>query len=246
MFNSSAVVATSTKFAKSIEKNYRFALGARFPKVFVVPNLVDTDKFFYKYADRVRIRNKYNLNDKTVIAYSGYFSVGRKFKEMINFFLSFKKKIESAHFLCITYEPYKVKEYLSDRLYENLFTVIEARPQEMPALLSAADVALMFLDIDVNYLASPIKFAEYIACGLPVVLNTGISDLDELVEREKIGIIICDFSDQAYSEGIDKLIDIMHDKPLLINRCSTVAKSELSLNNTIKTLEEIYEYVAKA
>jgi hypothetical protein len=42
----------------------------------------------------------------------------------------------------------------------------------------------------VNEVASPVKFGEYLASGLPVVMSAGIGDYSELVRRKKVGVIL--------------------------------------------------------
>lgn len=45
----------------------------------------------------------------------------------------------------------------------------------------------------------PTKLAKGLATGLPVVCNRGIGDLDDIVEREGVGVFVDGFSEAAYS-----------------------------------------------
>ena len=52
---------------------------------------------------------------------------------------------------------------------------------EVPVYLSAADIGISFIRPAPSKVASsPTKIAEYLACGLPVVINGGVGDLDDL------------------------------------------------------------------
>ena len=40
---------------------------------------------------------------------------------------------------------------------------------------------------------SPTKFAEYLARGLPILTNAGIGDSDEILQQERVGVIVEEF-----------------------------------------------------
>lgn len=57
-------------------------------------------------------------------------------------------------------------------------------PSDMPAALAAADAAVSFIAPCFSKLGSaPTKTAEYLAIGLPTVLNRGIGDSDQLIDE---------------------------------------------------------------
>lgn len=61
--------------------------------------------------------------------------------------------------------------------------------------LALADLGLLLRDRSaVNRVASPVKFAEYLACGVPVLVSPGVGDCPGIVERESVGYVLrCDF-----------------------------------------------------
>ena len=65
-----------------------------------------------------------------------------------------------------------------------------AAPDQVPALLAAADVGLAFRRATFSQQAvAPIKLAEYLLCGLPVVYSSGVGDLDEQI-TEEVGLAV--------------------------------------------------------
>jgi glycosyltransferase involved in cell wall biosynthesis len=61
---------------------------------------------------------------------------------------------------------------------------------EVPAVLQACDVALLVREDSItNRVASPTKFAEYLACGLPVIISERIGDFSEVVQQHRLGIV---------------------------------------------------------
>mgnify|MGYP001168740468 FL=1 len=62
---------------------------------------------------------------------------------------------------------------------------------EIPAYLNAADAAIIWRDKSiVNKVASPVKFSEYVCCGLPVIANNTVDMISEYLTEFDCGIII--------------------------------------------------------
>ena len=69
-------------------------------------------------------------------------------------------------------------------------TLRHACPDQVPALLAAADVGLAFRRPTFSQQAvAPIKVAEYLLCGLPIVYSSGVGDLDQQLTDE-VGIAV--------------------------------------------------------
>lgn len=68
---------------------------------------------------------------------------------------------------------------------------------EVPMHLSAADFGLTFCIQEFSSLGvSATKTGEYLACGLPVISNNGIGDIDKIIEGGLNGLVLKDFSDR--------------------------------------------------
>jgi glycosyltransferase involved in cell wall biosynthesis len=56
--------------------------------------------------------------------------------------------------------------------------------------LALADLGLLLRDRSpVNRVASPVKFAEYLACGVPVLVTPGVGDFSGMVAKEGVGYV---------------------------------------------------------
>jgi glycosyltransferase involved in cell wall biosynthesis len=85
----------------------------------------------------------------------------------------------------------------------------------------------------------PTKFAEGLASGLPIVCNRGIGDLDDVVARENVGVLIGSFSEAGYREGGQRLHALLED-PQLPERCRGLAEARYSLKRGVETYGELY------
>jgi glycosyltransferase involved in cell wall biosynthesis len=77
--------------------------------------------------------------------------------------------------------------------------VRSAAAAEVPSYLSAADAGLAFIKSCVSKMASsPTKNGEYLACGLPLIINAGVGDSDALIDQWQAGVLIRDFTEEEY------------------------------------------------
>ncbi len=62
---------------------------------------------------------------------------------------------------------------------------------EMPEYLNAADIAIIWRgESIVNKVASPVKFSEYVCCGLPVIASKYVDMISDYITRFDCGILV--------------------------------------------------------
>jgi hypothetical protein len=91
----------------------------------------------------------------------------------------------------------------------------------------------------------PTKFAEGLASGLPVVCNRGIGDLDEIVERERVGVLVDSLSPDGYRDAGRRLRSLLDDPELSV-RCRRLAESRYSLERGVESYHQLYRDVTTA
>jgi len=89
----------------------------------------------------------------------------------------------------------------------------------------------------------PTKVGEYLACGLPVIINSGIGDIDEIIIRERIGILINEFSYSEYQKAFQELKIILSKGDYLRQRCRRAAERFFSLNSGVEKYYQVYNNV---
>src|SRR5260370_1132731 len=84
--------------------------------------------------------------------------------------------------------------------------------QEVPRYLHRARLELSFRRPTFSQLAaSPTKIAEYLASGLPIVSNGGIGDIDDLLEHEKVGVLVHDFNPETLASAARRVLQLAGD-----------------------------------
>ena len=180
----------------------------------VVPCCADLELFKFSSEDRVRRRSELGLQDRFVVVYSGSIDGWYLTERMADFFAQLLTSHPGAHFLWLTPTKHdRIRNLMEQRqISRDSYTVLAVTTQEVPSYLSAADVGLAFIKPCFSKLASsPTKYAEYLACGLPVIINEGIGDSDGLISREQAGALISEFNQAEYGRAVFAVDALLSD-----------------------------------
>ncbi len=125
------------------------------------------------------------------------------------------------------------------------YTVVAATSTDVPSYLSASDAGLAFIKPCFSKLASsPTKYAEYLACGLPLIINRGIGDSDTLITREKTGVLVRDFSQTEYGSAIAAIEDFVGQPEAVRRRGREVAERLFDVRRVgVERYSHLYESV---
>jgi glycosyltransferase involved in cell wall biosynthesis len=171
----------------------------------VVPCCADLELFNFSDEDRKRRRSELGLGDRFVVVYSGSIDGWYLTDQMADFFAELLKRRPDAHFLWLTPTRHKrIKGLMEERhILKSNYTVLAAASHDVPSYLSAGDAGLAFIKPCFSKLASsPTKYAEYLACGLPLIINAGIGDSDALIEQERVGALVSDFNEKEFAKAL--------------------------------------------
>jgi len=197
----------------------------------VVPCCVDLSLFKFSEEERARRRAELDLGDKFTIVYSGSLDGWYLTEQMADFFANFVRRRPEAHLLWLTNGSHeRVKELMNSRnMAADHFSVTSVPARLVPSYLAAADAGFSFIKPCLSKLASsPTKNAEYLACGLPLIINAGIGDSDALVNQWKAGVLVEEFTEHEYMR-IGEMIQALATEPGIRQRTRAVAEQVFDL-----------------
>ena len=125
-------------------------------------------------------------------------------------------------------------------------TVMSVTSDEVPQILAASDLGLLLRENSiVNAVASPVKFGEYMAAGIPLLISQGIGDYSDAVRDQGLGICVdIGTSDEnlqrMLAEGLPAIID--HS---LRERCRAFAYDNLRWDNYADELFKKYRLICE-
>lgn len=198
----------------------------------VIPCCVDLNHFRGRDVSlRDEMRHNLGVADRRVVVYVGSLDGWYLTDEMADLLAVMHQQDRRVFSLILTQSPSTmIISRLKERgIGEENYKICKISPAEMPSYLNAADVAVSFIKPCFSKLSSsPTKIAEYLAAGLPVICNAGIGDLDELIETDRVGVLLRDFNEQSYMRALDELRDLERDVALPARcRSSAIARFDL-------------------
>jgi glycosyltransferase involved in cell wall biosynthesis len=135
---------------------------------------------------------------------------------------------------------------MSERgLKESSYSILAAASAEVASYLSASDAGLAFIKPCFSKLASsPTKYAEYLGCGLPLIINAGIGDSDELITRERVGTLIKEFTATEYARAVSEIERLMQGADKMRQRAREAAERLFDVRQVgVERYARLYESV---
>jgi glycosyltransferase involved in cell wall biosynthesis len=162
------------------------------PDVTVVPRSVDASEFAAAARHRDAMRRELGLADRFVVAYKGSLHQYQCLDESLRIFKAIKATRPYAHFLGLTGSTERLRQMCLDAgIRQADYTILPVEMETVPRFLAASDVGLVpRRQTEVNRLAAPVKFPEYLASGTPVILSEHLGDYSALVRREHVGVVL--------------------------------------------------------
>jgi len=203
-----------------------------------------TDLNFFKIN-----REKLYLNkNKLIVGYVGSASGWYLFDTVIKFFKYLQNKNSSGCFFKILNKgehDYINQKIQQEQISPDSFSIESVLPSSIPQKYAEMHLVIFFIKPAYSKIASsPTKLGELLACGLPCVTNDGIGDMTEIIETEKVGVVLRNFDDLSMVEAVNNIIDLLNDSELS-KRCRYTAEKYFSLEEGIKKYKQIYSQFEK-
>jgi len=207
----------------------------------VITTCVDLDRFSVQRRSEVFDADSHLVIGAMGTLTSGWFHLDWLFR----FFAEVKRRRPSATLKLVTRDSPE-RLFLSARqcgINVEDIEITASSPQDVPAHLADMAVALMFFKAGIGKLGSaPTRMAEVLACGIPVVGNTGVGDMGHLIQHYNVGVLLEDGSPGAISAAVDSLLHCLEDADLAL-RCSSAAKEYFSADIGADRYRDLYRSI---
>jgi glycosyltransferase involved in cell wall biosynthesis len=216
------VISSGTRHME--QRLQRWGVKAKFYRI---QSVVDDARFVFDAAGRERIRRQLGIRpEEKVLIYPGKFGFTYYIDEAFVLFNEYLAMHPDYRVLLITSNPMAEVEELMRKhaVPEARVLLLAAVPYaEMPAYLSAADLALINVRPGPSQkFVSNIKVGEYLCTGLPYIIIRGISEDDLFAEEHRTGVVLDHFAPAEIRAAAPRIAALFaEDTASLKHRCRT-------------------------
>ena len=213
-------------------------------KITIIPCCADLSHFSLKSLDDQKveiIRQETQIKEKDfVLSYLGSVGTWYLLDEMLQFFKRLLLVKTSARFLFITPDDKSIIMEAAKRLAidVNKLIVLEAKREDIPAYISLSTISIFFIKPAYSKKASsPTKMGEIMGLGITVITNSGVGDVDGIIEKTGAGALVKDFTNSHFDSAIEQIDDLLKIEK---SRITSVAKEYFSLEMGVEKYSEVY------
>jgi glycosyltransferase involved in cell wall biosynthesis len=181
--------------------------------------------------------------EELVLSYLGSVGTWYMLDEMLSFFKAVKKKYREAKFLFVTHTQ---RQLIDQRIAEqNLdvkdFIIRQASRKDVPDLIKASDINISFIKpVYSKISSSPTKLGEVLSMGIPVIVNSGVGDVEQTVEAANAGYVLQDFKESDFEKAVDAIPLLLKKEAASIRNATEVV---YSLDKGIELYRNCYQHV---
>ena len=205
----------------------------------VIPSCYDPQRFYLEAGAREQIRDEFRVTgEEKLLCYSGGTAPWQRVSDILTLFDQLSRRRDDVRFMILTPDAGHLRSSIASLTHPSRFHLKNCSHDDVRRHLSACDAGvIMRHDTMVNNVASPIKVAEYLACGLPVIMTQGIGDYSEDLVRERVGLLLDERKDLP--EQVIRFI-FNPDFDGIRDRASRYALGHLTLDANWRQYQDLY------
>jgi radical SAM superfamily enzyme YgiQ (UPF0313 family) len=210
----------------------------------VIPCCVDMKRFNPGSASSNDLRRAIAGENNFVLMYPGKIGTFYLVEQMLDFFKVMVSLVPGSMFLVLTGDNTEtlLKESLRRGIGDDKIRIISGvKFDDMPGYMQIADAGIFFINPYKKIGSSPIKMGEFLASGVPVIINPGVGDTENIVRDNRVGVVIDEFKEDAYRKGIEEIVSLRREGDRLKQRCRDTAQKYLSLNDGVRKYVGLYK-----
>ena len=177
-------IAVTAELVRYWERTYHYSSNAHV----VIPCTVNSAFVLKNNASIQTNRTELGLVDKDIVfAYSGSTAGWQSFKTLESFIAPLLTADKHYKIIFLAKQEASI-DSLKEKFPQQVFQKW-VNHADVTKILSACDYGILIREQSItNQVASPTKFAEYLASGLPVIISPNLGDYSTFVETHSCGI----------------------------------------------------------
>ena len=202
-----------------------------------IPNAVNSNRFFWDIKTYKNSINSMKLDNRFVVVYSGTLRKYQRIDKMLDVFKRILQCVPEALFLFLSPDSAKKIQYYFEQfnIPNRNYRILSVSPNMLAKYLTVGNVGFLLRGNNyLNRVAWPTKFAEYLACGVPVMITRSLGEQSLIVEKYGLGVVIEDLEDNCEIDNkIAIILNRFQGNIKAKEKCSSFAQKYLSWNTYV-------------
>ncbi len=199
--------------------------------VAVIPTCVDLARFTPSEKNR-GLLERLGLTGALVVGSVGTLSNWYLRTETLSYLASICREYPRAKVLMVTREDHEAlrRDAVAAGIANDRLVLTETRFADMPQYTALFDLGVFFIRPALSKRGSAAtKLAEFLACGVPVVINAGVGDSGEIVKSHRVGVVLEALDEVSVADSLRDVRRALDDKTLPA-RCRDVATAVFDID----------------
>jgi glycosyltransferase involved in cell wall biosynthesis len=212
----------------------------------VIPTCTDLQRFSPGPRDS-RLVDELGLAGHLVIGASGTMSNWYLRKEMLEAMAYLQRALAPAKLLLVTREdPERLRaDAIEAGVAPEAIVITAVSYERMPDYLRLMDLGLFFIRVCFSKKGScATKLGEFLATGVPVVINDGVGDSGDLVRRYGAGVVLEQPTVAALESQLPAVRTLLTD-PAAAERCRAAARAHFDVNEGSRKYADLYRHLLR-
>jgi len=204
-------------------------------KFIEIPNNVDVNKFKPDSVIKKQQRDQLNIGENEIIfCYSGSLNNSWNNPDTYAKFIIELRSLKIKHrFLFITLNTGQlINSFNIYGIKEDEYFLVSCDLDEMPQYLAIADFGINIMEK--KDIRMSIKSAEYLSMGLPIITNSNVLGVKEIIEKHNTGLVINKLN-------LKEINDLILSRERLSISCREIACNFFSTEKVAKDYSSIYK-----
>ena len=232
-------IVTLTESSVPHLKNFPGVAERRAAPISVITTCADLERFAPGGAQQ---------HGPFTLGYLGSVGTWYMFDELLECFLEIRRKVPDARLLIVNRLDHDVVRQKLDAfdIDPGAVELVAVDYASVPDAIRRMTVGTAIIRPVFSKLSSaPTKLAEYLGCGVPCLANHGVGDMASIIEDNRVGVALTDFSVEDRQRTIARLFDLLAS-PGLAERCRDTAVRLFSLDRGVAAYRAIYRILLKS
>ena len=211
----------------------------------VIPTCVDLQHFKPGTKESELVRSL-GLTGACVVGCVGTMSNWYMRHEMLQYLAYITRSVGRARALIVTREDHCNLQHDAERVGIPGDRLVFARADfaDMPLFIRLFDVGMFFIrPVASKRGSAATKLAEFLACGVPVIINDGVGDSGNIVRQGRVGVVLPRVDVEAFERSLPDVRALLADREVA-GRCRRLAHELFDVERGVHKYRRVYRLLS--